>query len=136
MRKLLSRTLSIPLLIVPLLLIFAAVLLAQILDSKSPEPAFDQTLYDRHRACEVTTLDELIVNFEAEQARWMPVAPPSSEMWGWAQDTAPNPLPFDPSGFPVVRRRAVMQPDARSIDGCYGLIASMTRINRKWPKRT
>jgi hypothetical protein len=50
-------------------------------------------------AYEVTSMDELILDFEAQQDLIIRIAPPDPDSY-WTQTATPCPVPFDPKGFP------------------------------------
>jgi hypothetical protein len=83
-----------------LVLLGASLLLAQVFDTTKVEATFDWDLYKEYKTHEVVTLAELVQDFEYQQAQWMPIAPPSTECWGWTQEASPTPMPFDQAGFP------------------------------------
>lgn len=78
----------------------ASQLLAQDFDAAKLEETFNWDLYEQYKAHEVTTLDELAQDFEYQQAHWMPIAPPSTEFFGWTQDANLTVTPFDGAGLP------------------------------------
>lgn len=78
----------------------ASLLLAQVFTAEEAAATFDEDLYKEYKSHEVTTLNELAQDFEWQQALWMPLAPPSTEFWGWTQEAGPLPMPFDPANFP------------------------------------
>ena len=82
------------------LLVSVAVLLAQTLKTPEPTPGLDENAYRDYRLNKVSTLDELVADFELQQSRWMPVAPPATNSFGWTQRSTPDPMLFRPSGFP------------------------------------
>jgi hypothetical protein len=77
-----------------------SLLLAQVFDTTKLEETFDGALFSEYKSHEVTTLAELAQDFEYQQAQWLPMAPPSTEFWGWTQTASPAPMPFNPEGFP------------------------------------
>jgi hypothetical protein len=78
----------------------ASLLLAQVFTADEAAATFDEDLYEEYKSHEVTTLAELAQDFEWQQTLWMPLAPPSTEFWGWTQEASPLPMPFDPANFP------------------------------------
>ena len=78
----------------------ASLLLAQVFTAEEAAATFDEDLYKEYKSHEVTTLAELAQDFEWQQTLWMPIAPPSTEFWGWTQEASPLPMPFDPANFP------------------------------------
>jgi len=77
-----------------------SLLLAQVFDSAKLVETFNGDLYKEYKAHQVLSLDELAKDFQYQQSIWMPLAPPSTEFWGWTQEANPAPLPFDPADFP------------------------------------
>lgn len=74
--------------------------MAQVFDAAKLEETFNGALFNEYKSHEVTTLAELAQDFEYQQAQWLPIAPPSTEFWGWTQTAGPSPMPFNPEGFP------------------------------------
>jgi hypothetical protein len=78
----------------------SSLLMAQVFDAAKLEETFDGALLNEYKSHEVSTLAELAQDFEYQQAQWLPIAPPSTEFWGWTQTASPAPMPFNPGGFP------------------------------------
>jgi len=60
----------------------------------------DWDAYSYFKGYEITSLHEMAEDFEVQQWTWMPIAFPEDAPWGWTQVADPNPMPFDPTGFP------------------------------------
>lgn len=77
----------------------AGIILAAAFDEKTDwEAVFDKDLYSYYMAQEVQSLDEIISDFEFEQAMYLPIAVPDPEFIHFQSGGI---LPFDPKNFPV-----------------------------------
>lgn len=75
---------------------------AQTLDSTEVANSFDQDLYHNYQTHAWTNLDDLVRDYEANLAFWMPIAPPGTNFSEWIQSgtrplvlVATNQLPRD-----------------------------------------
>jgi len=77
----------------------AGIILAAVFDENTDwEAVFDKDLYSYYMAQEVQSLDEIISDFEFEQAMYLPIAVPDPEFIHFQSGGI---LPFDPKNFPV-----------------------------------
>jgi len=87
-------------LLLAVLLVSATLLLGQAFEAAGIEKWFDRDQYQDRQVHKVSSLDELVEDFETQHNLWMPLAPPSTNFFGWTQVSTPDPMLFNPAGFP------------------------------------
>ena len=111
-----------------LALAIASILLAAVLDSQDggdATPPFNEELFKRLMPGQITSLEDLIQDYEFQQSCWLFIVPPGDEPWTQPAGIAP----FSPDGFPKEFIEALV-PDERDGITVYPVIVYEDPVTR------